>query len=135
MTGHVMVLDASALAETLMDGPASEWVAATTRGRAMAAPAHLLSETLSALGRRFRAGELTAAQVAAAIGSLEALRIESHEIGPLLRGAWRRREQLRLADGLYVELAAQLDTVVVTTDRRLARATSLAVAPPADGGT
>jgi predicted nucleic acid-binding protein len=43
----------------------------------------------------------------------------------------RRRHHLSLADALYVELAARLDTVVVTTDHRLSRATPLAVAPPA----
>ena len=48
----------------------------------------------------------------------------------LVEGAWGRRHQHPPADALYVELAAQLDTVVVTTDRRLARATPLAVAPP-----
>ena len=48
----------------------------------------------------------------------------------LVEGAWGRRHQHSPADALYVELAAQLDTVVVTTDRRLARATPLAVAPP-----
>jgi predicted nucleic acid-binding protein len=42
----------------------------------------------------------------------------------------RRRHHLSLADAVYVELA-RLDTVVVTTDHRLSRATPLAVAPPA----
>lgn len=128
--GPTVVLDASALADALMDGPASAWVADETQGKVVAAPAHLLSETLSALGRRFRAGELTAAQVDGALEALVELRVESHALAPLLVGAWRRRDGLRLADALYVELAAQLDTVVVTTDRRLARATPLAVAPP-----
>jgi predicted nucleic acid-binding protein len=48
----------------------------------------------------------------------------------LLGGAWRRRHHLSLADALYVELA-RLDTVVVTTDHRLSRATpSRARLPP-----
>jgi predicted nucleic acid-binding protein len=53
------------------------------------------------------------------------------DLRELLVGTWARRDQHSLTDALYVELAAQLDTVVVTTDRRLARATPLAVAPPA----
>ena len=48
----------------------------------------------------------------------------------LVEGAWGRRDEHSLADALYVELAHQLDTLVITTDRRLARATPLAVAPP-----
>lgn len=47
-----------------------------------------------------------------------------------IEGAWGRRDQHSLPDALYVELAYQLGTVVITTDRRLARATPLAVAPP-----
>ena len=58
-----------------------------------------------------------------------ALNAEVHALDGLVLGAWARRHNLRLTDALYVELAAQLDTVVVTTDRRLARATPLAVAP------
>jgi predicted nucleic acid-binding protein len=34
-------------------------------------------------------------------------------------GAWARRHQLRLADALYVELAAVRRAALVTTDRRL----------------
>jgi predicted nucleic acid-binding protein len=43
-------------------------------------------------------------------------------------GAWSRRGNIRLVDALYVELASQLGTVVITTDQRLARATTLAEA-------
>jgi predicted nucleic acid-binding protein len=39
-----------------------------------------------------------------------------------LRGAWARRGDTRLTDALYIELATALNTVVVTTDLRLARA-------------
>ena len=57
--------------------------------------------------------------------------IELVDVGTLLAGTWAAATQRRsLTDALYVELAARLDTVVVTTDRRLARATPLAVAPP-----
>jgi len=34
-------------------------------------------------------------------------------------GAWARRDQLRLADALYVELAVSLGLSLITTDRRL----------------
>jgi predicted nucleic acid-binding protein len=48
--------------------------------------------------------------------------IRREPLAPLLSGAWARRGDTRLTDALYVELAAALDTVVVTTDLRLARA-------------
>lgn len=54
------------------------------------------------------------------------MRLQRHALESLLAGAWARRENLRLVDSLYVELAAQLNAPLVTTDRRLARATPLA---------
>jgi predicted nucleic acid-binding protein len=50
---------------------------------------------------------------------LAAAPITRHAVGDLLFGAWARRHRLRLADALYVDLAAQLDCPLVTTDRRL----------------
>jgi predicted nucleic acid-binding protein len=82
------------------------------------------------LGRQYRSGIVTEDAVADALLDVAALDVQSHPVESLLAGAWQRRHNVSLADALYVELAAQLDTVVVTTDRRLARATPLAVAPP-----
>jgi len=90
------------------------------------APMHIDAEVLSALGRLFRAGELTAELVSAALASLVAGPIERHPLAPLLLGAWARRHNLSLRDALYVELADQLGARLVTTDTRLAAATSLA---------
>jgi predicted nucleic acid-binding protein len=40
----------------------------------------------------------------------------------LVPGAWARRPTVRLADALYVDLAARLDVPLLTTDARLGRA-------------
>lgn len=130
MTPERVVLDASALVEVLREGPAADWIAARLRGREVAAPAHLKAEVLSALGRRVRGGLSSVTEVEAAVQALSRTSITVHSLDGLVLGAWARRDNLRLADALYVELAAQLDAVVVTTDRRLARATPLAVEPP-----
>jgi predicted nucleic acid-binding protein len=45
--------------------------------------------------------------------------IERHPVASLLVGAWSRRDRLRLADALYVELAASRALPLITTDRRL----------------
>jgi predicted nucleic acid-binding protein len=45
--------------------------------------------------------------------------IQRHALDTLVVGAWNRRSQLRLADSLYVELAASRSTPLITTDRRL----------------
>lgn len=130
MSSGRVVLDASAFVEMLTDGEHADWVSDQVAHADLAQPAHFEAEVLSAVGRHHRAGTVTAQAVEAALRRTTGLSAEVHALGGLLMGAWARRDNLRLADGIYVELASQLDTVVVTTDRRLARATPLAVAPP-----
>jgi predicted nucleic acid-binding protein len=56
-----------------------------------------------------------------------------HPLAPLLAGAWGRRENQRLVDALYSELAAMLDaSALVTTDARFGRVESRAVVIGAD---
>lgn len=127
---RTVVLDASAVVELLVGrGVASEWITEQIPDD-VAAPAHLYAEVLSAVGRNVRAGRIGPADAENAIRRALSMRVMQHQLDGLVLGAWARRGSIRLADALYVELAAQLDTVVVTTDHRLARATPLAVAPP-----
>ena len=133
MSPHVVVLDASAFVELLTGGPNAGWVGAQVERADLAEPSHFKAEVLSAVGRHHRAGAATAQAVEDALRRMMDLNAQEHPLDGLLLGAWARRDNLRLADALYVELAAQLGAVVVTTDRRFARATSLAVAPPDDG--
>jgi predicted nucleic acid-binding protein len=130
MSPKPVVLDASALVDVLRAAPDADWVSQQLKGRQVHAPGHQLAEVLSALGRQMRAGEIDVEYVDARLAEVQRWPLRVDELGPLLVGAWSRRDSLQLADALYVELAAQLDTVVITTDRRLARATPLAVAPP-----
>lgn len=88
------------------------------RGHRLHAPAHLDAEVLSALGRLHRAGLLSEDDVELALSEVPQAVIRRHPVRRLLRGAWSRRHQLRLADALYIELAAELG-VLVTTDGRL----------------
>jgi predicted nucleic acid-binding protein len=81
---------------------------------------------LSALGRISRAGRVSEVRVAEALGDLATAPIQRHPLPPLVAGAWARRHNISLRDALYVELASQLGATVVTTDARLAAATSLA---------
>lgn len=88
----------------------------------MHAPAHFDAEVLSALSRMQRTGVLTVPQVHAALDELRQAPLTRHPLTPLLTGAWARRDTLRLADALYVELANTTGLVLLTTDQRLARA-------------
>ncbi len=123
---EIAVLDASVLVDLLAG---TDYAAAAKKrlaGTVVHAPAHLDAEVLSALGRLERAGELPASEVDVALNALATIPLTRHPVVELAAGAWARRADLRLADALYVELAARLHARVLTTDHRLARATSLA---------
>lgn len=121
-----LVLDASAAVETLLGTRTGRAVRERMRGSHLHAPAHLDAEILSALGRLHRAQELEATTVERALHELSAAPIARHRLPGLLAGAWSSREQLRLVDGLYVELARVLHCGLLTADSRLARASDLA---------
>jgi predicted nucleic acid-binding protein len=117
-----LVVDASVMVDLVARTSRARAVGARLRGSAWHAPAHLDAEVLSALGRLERAGRLDAVEAADGLLALAELPIERHAVSPLLLGAWTLRNELRLVDGLYVELARRLGMRLITTDQRLARA-------------
>jgi predicted nucleic acid-binding protein len=122
------VVDASVLVDLLAGTEFAPTARARLARAVLHAPAHLDAEVLSALGRLQRAGELATGDVDAGLAHLATLPVTRHDLPKLLAGAWARRDDLRLLDALYVELAARLGVRVLTTDHRLARATPLAEA-------
>ena len=114
-----VVVDASALVDLLLGNDVGLTVRERLSGRALQAPAHVDSEVLSALGRMNRAGAVEDDAVEEMLAWLAVAPIQRQQLAGLLRGAWSRRHNLRLADALYVELAAQSALPLVTTDRRL----------------
>lgn len=123
---ETIVVDASALVDLLAGTGLAVAVRNRLAGAPWRAPAHLDAEVLSALGRLSRAGRLSAAEVDHRLALLGSMPLSRHPLPGLLAGAWSRRADLRLGDALYVELAAQLQVPLATTDQRLARATPLA---------
>lgn len=121
-----MVVDASALVDVLAGTRYASAVHARLQDTDWHAPAHVDAEVLSALGRLARAGQLKQAEVDSRLALLASMPVHRQLLPPLLAGAWARREELRLVDALYVELADQLQASLITTDQRLARATPLA---------
>lgn len=114
-----VVVDASALVDLLLGNELGVAVAARLAGHALHAPAHLDAEVLSALGRLHRAGAIEANSVEAMLTTLTASPIRRHSLTDLLVGAWSKRYELRLADALYVGLAASRALPLITTDGRL----------------
>ena len=120
------MVDASALVDVVAGTAYASAVRARLRATAWHAPAHLDAEVLAALGRLHRSGQLHGAEIDQRLELLTSMPVRRHLLPPLLAGAWARRAELRLVDALYVELARQLKAPLITTDRRLARATPLA---------
>ncbi|CAM3139475.1 type II toxin-antitoxin system VapC family toxin [Saccharomonospora xinjiangensis] len=129
-----IVIDASVVVDILAGTPNGDAARDRIRHAILHAPAHIDAEVLSALSRLQRAGVLDTSAVSHALTSLVHLPVRRHELPKLAPGAWSRRENVRVADALYVELASQLGVTLVTTDQRLARACHLAESvtePPA----
>jgi len=116
-----VVVDASAMVDLLARTDRFEAVRARLAGTVMHAPAHFDVEVLSALGRMQRAGLLAVAEVEGALDGLASAPVTRHLLPSLVSGAWARRDSLRFADALYVELADTTGSMLVTTDQRLAR--------------
>lgn len=120
------VVDASLLVEVVITRAGWRGVAERIRNVALHAPAHVDVEVVSALARLVRAGKLSGAQADQALGRFADAPITRHPLPDLVVGSWARTGSLRVADALYVELAATLGTRVLTTDARLSRASDLA---------
>ncbi|OLS97105.1 hypothetical protein BJF90_42930 [Pseudonocardia sp. CNS-004] len=116
----MIVLDASALVDLVLDQRGSEWVVGQIDGEEIAAPAHQPGEVLSALARLVRSAVLTPEVARDALD--EALDLPQRLVPPPaahIRRAFALREHIRVTDGLYVALADELGCALVTTDRRL----------------
>lgn len=132
----MIVLDASALVELVLDQPAGPWVLERIARDEVVSPAHQPAEALSAIARLVRAGEIDPTAARGALSDIAALpqRLLPPTRQHLLR-AFELGERIRVLDGLYVALAEELHCPLVTTDLRLARATppgEIVTAPEAD---
>lgn len=119
----MIVVDASAVLELLLDTRAAHRVAARlgTPAEALHAP-HLLDvEVAQAVRRYVAAGEIDAAKGRRAIGDLLDLPVVRHPHTVLLARAWELRRSITACDAMYVALAEALDAPLLTRDQRLAR--------------
>jgi predicted nucleic acid-binding protein len=121
-----LVVDASVVVDLVLGADNAAAIAERIAGSVLHAPAHLDAEVLSAIGRLHRAGVLPAREAGERLATAAAMPVRRCLLEHLVPGAWRRRERLRLADALYVELAVMLDVPLLTSDRALGRATRVA---------
>lgn len=120
----MIVLDASALLDGLLDPAAHDDIAVCLSGSAgaLAAPDLIDVEVLSVLRRWERLTEITASRARQALDDLQALPIVRYPARALLDRAWRMRHNLTAYDAQYVALAQALPGKLLTTDQRMAEA-------------
>ncbi len=120
----MLVVDASCLCEVLIGGPDAEAIRYRLASDADHAAPHIVDvEVLGFLRREHLHQRLDRTAATQAVEDLEAWPGERFGHRPLLGRAWQLRSTVRGWDAMYVALAEALDAVLLTTDRRLARAT------------
>ncbi len=120
----MIVLDASALVELLLETASGHRIAALIADPAVALHVpHLADiEVTQALRRYERDGAIGEGEAEGAIGVLHTLDLQRHAHEPLLDRVWELRHNMSAYDAVYVSLAEVLDARLLTCDRRLARA-------------
>jgi predicted nucleic acid-binding protein len=121
----VIVIDASALAETLLGRRAAlvavEDALAGDGDQPLNAPELIEPETLQALRRLALAGAVGEARAAEAVGDLASVRLRRYPHAPLRERVWALRHDLTAYDASYLALAEALpDPLLVTADAGLA---------------
>lgn len=116
----IAVVDAATVVDLICDLPAADpFRRHLAEADAVAAPAHLDAEVLSALGRLKRAGRL--AHEAERVAALSTFSARRWPLQPLLSVAWALTDRIAVRGALYVGLARSLDATLITTDGRLRR--------------
>ena len=119
----MIVLDASALVELLLDTAAGRRVSILLEDPALALHApHLIDvETISVLRRFARERIIDEEDAESAIDDLLALDLQRHSHEGLLERAWSLRQNMSAYDAMYVALAEALSATLITCDARLAK--------------
>jgi predicted nucleic acid-binding protein len=123
----ILVVDASVVVALLV-GSEPRVRREALGGAALAAPAHVDAEALSALFGLARGRALDARRLARAVADLATAPVRRLPIAPLMNDAVPLRHNLSAFDALYVAAARALRCALVTRDRRLASTPGLGVA-------
>ncbi len=124
-----IVLDASAGVELALRTPVGRQLRRRLpTGATTWVPEHYYAEATAVLRRDEISGRLAPSRVQAALDRLLAVPAHRFAVKPLMHEAWRLRNNLTIADALYVVVAQHLGAELVTTDLRLANAPGLPVA-------
>ncbi len=120
----MIVVDASALLEALMQTPAAAAVEARLFEQPLPLHApHLIDLEITQVLRRYGSnGRISPARCREALDELQELPLRRYAHDELLPRVWELRHNLTAYDAAYVALAEALDATLLTRDRRLAAA-------------
>jgi predicted nucleic acid-binding protein len=123
----MMVLDASAVIELLLNSRAGQRVAARISDNHPLHVPHLIDlEVTQVLRRECALGRLSLERAEAGLEVFQNLAMRRHSHQPLLGRIWQLRNNLTAYDACYVALAESLGALLLTTDSALASAPHLA---------
>jgi predicted nucleic acid-binding protein len=120
----VIVVDASALLEALLQTPAATAVEARLfyDGLPLHAP-HLIDLEVTQVLRRYAlTGQIEPARCRDALDDLQDFSLRRYQHDVLLPRVWELRHNITAYDAVYIALAEALDATLLTRDRRLAAA-------------
>lgn len=119
----MLVVDASCLYALVARAPESSTIRARLgRDDELIAPHIIDVEVLGVIRHRFQRGELDRTGAERAIDEMQNWPGERVDHRALLWRAWELRNNVRHWDAMYVALAETVDAPLITTDRRLTRA-------------
>lgn len=117
----MIVLDASAAAELLLDTDIGTAVGQRLARETLHAPAHFDAEVVGVVRRSVQRGLLTERDGLIALGDFSRLPIRRWLAAPMIERAYALRSTHTVADALYLVLARALGGPLLTCDERLAR--------------
>lgn len=123
----IIVVDASAAVEYLLQTSIGLRVAALVESAEAAAPELLDAEVLAVLRREALAGRLKPQRAAEAVADLRDWDVERLPHRALLDAAWELRGHVTAYDALYVSAARARSAALVTADGPLSRAPALGI--------
>jgi predicted nucleic acid-binding protein len=120
----LIVIDASALVELLLQTPAARSIQARLleNPEDLHAPQLIDVEVVQVFRRYSLAGELDAERGQALLADLMDFPMQRHSHEALLPRAWELRHNLSAFDAIYLALAEALDAALLTDDSRLVTA-------------
>lgn len=131
----MIVVDASALTEVLIDSPRADALSRLLLDDPdHVAPDLIDAEVLHVVARLHRQGRLDTTAATQAIDDLASWPGERWPVVALLGEAWALRQNLSTYDAIYVALASLVGAPLVTLDETVARAPGLpceVIVPPA----